>query len=632
MGRPYNNELAELPTTYKWAQSVDVHELTTALASVRRYPLVAVGSGGSLSVATLAAFLHERATGKPARAVTPLELAATSVNLREAAILLLTARGTNVDILNAFASAAHQEAAECIVLTFNANGPLFSRATEFDFVQLPRFVPPIAKDGYLATNSLLAMSVLLTRAYVPTQAEELPPTFKQLLPNIAKLPEEMWRRPTLVALHGIATRAAAVDLESKFAESALANVHVVDFRNFAHGRHLWLARRPSETLIVSFSAPADRALAKATLHLVPKPIPRLEIDVDGIPEVAALRALITPTLLAAEAGNAHGVDVGRPAVPAFGRRMYHLGRSRKRVPIAFRFIERKARQRWEKLQAEGTLDAWIAALRTFQKLLARSRFSGLVLDYDGTICTSAERYTGCREEITRELQRLLNAGLVVGIATGRGKSVRADLQKKLSHDVWPRVLVGYYNGGDIAPLDDNSRPVVVGNTSPALAAIHAELKLRDVAKVAAITVRPRQITLEVETDSSLFAIWDTVAQVVLTRPETGITTVRSTHSIDILDQGVNKLAVVTAVQNLVGDKKAEVLAIGDQGRWPGNDSVLLQEPLALSVDESSADVRTCWNLAPLGYRQAQATLYYLRAMEASAGRARLRLLNGGRER
>ncbi len=632
MGRPYEQEIAELPLTYEWARRVDVSSLAQALTCARGRPLLAVGSGGSFSIATLAAYLHERTTGQPARALTPLELAATSINLRGVAVLLLTARGTNVDILDAFVTAIVQEPTECIVLTFRKASPLFLRASEFESVRLPQFEPPIAKDGYLATNSLLAMSVLLTRAYLPSRAGDLPATFDELHPVIAEVADETWRRPTVIALHGSATRAAAIDLESKFVEAALANVHVVDFRNFAHGRHLWLVRRPSETLIVSFSTPTDRTVADAMLRLVPRGVPRLRIDVDGEPEVAALRAFTAPLLLVARAGRAHDVDVGRPSVALFGRRMYHLSRSRERVPIAFRFIERKARQRWETLQREGTFDQWTAALHTFQKLLARTWFSGVVLDYDGTICTAAERYTGCRDEITRELQRLLDDGLIVGVATGRGKSVRKDLQKKLSRDVWNRVLVGYYNGSDIAPLSDSDRPVTTGPASAALEVVRQELDRTNTIKNATVTVRPRQITIEVAADSSLLAVWDAIAHVVLTRPETGITVVRSTHSIDLLDHGVSKRAVVAAVQDLVGDPKAKVLAIGDQGRWPGNDSVLLQEPLSLSVDETSADERTCWNLAPLGYRQAQAAVYYLQGVEVIDGRARLKLRNGGRGR
>lgn len=49
--------------------------------------------------------------------------------------------------------------------------------------------------------------------------------------------------------------------------------------------------------------------------------------------------------------------------------------------------------------------------------------------------------------------------------------------------------------------------------------------------------------------------------------------------------------------------------------WPGNDSYMLKEPFSLSVDEVSPDPKTCWNLAPPGYRGVQATLAYLDCLQ-----------------
>ena len=54
-------------------------------------------------------------------------------------------------------------------------------------------------------------------------------------------------------------------------------------------------------------------------------------------------------------------------------------------------------------------------------------------------------------------------------------------------------------------------------------------------------------------------------------------------------------------------------------RWPGNDASLLTEPHSLSVDEVSPDLRTCWNIAPSGYRGVQAVLAYLEALQVSDG-------------
>src|SRR3546814_4363866 len=51
--------------------------------------------------------------------------------------------------------------------------------------------------------------------------------------------------------------------------------------------------------------------------------------------------------------------------------------------------------------------------------LAAAAIGGLILDYDGTIITDAERYGVPRSDIASELVRLDAHGVLLGIATGR---------------------------------------------------------------------------------------------------------------------------------------------------------------------------------------------------------------------
>ena len=78
------------------------------------------------------------------------------------------------------------------------------------------------------------------------------------------------------------------------------------------------------------------------------------------------------------------------------------------------------------------------------------RRSAVVLDYDGTLCDEADRCKGLSTPVARELVRLLRAGVMLGFATGRGKSVKVALRKQIPKKYQSRVVVGYYNGGDIA--------------------------------------------------------------------------------------------------------------------------------------------------------------------------------------
>jgi len=70
------------------------------------------------------------------------------------------------------------------------------------------------------------------------------------------------------------------------------------------------------------------------------------------------------------------------------------------------------------------------------------------------LCSQEDRFKRKLDnEITFELNRLLKAGITIGIATGRGQSVREDLQNTITNkSYWKNIVVGYYNGSDIGYL------------------------------------------------------------------------------------------------------------------------------------------------------------------------------------
>ena len=54
----------------------------------------------------------------------------------------------------------------------------------------------------------------------------------------------------ILVLTGLQGQLAGVDIESKIAEAALGTTQVVDFRSFAHGRHLWAYEYRNEAAAV----------------------------------------------------------------------------------------------------------------------------------------------------------------------------------------------------------------------------------------------------------------------------------------------------------------------------------------------------------------------------------------------
>ena len=640
MAQPYAQEMAKLADAFAWAAAADIQPLRQAVRTAGLLPLRAIGSGGSLTGAHALAGLHQRHTGRLATVATPLEAIDEPLDTA-VATWLLSAGGGNVDIVAAAKTLILLEPRQLCVLCGRDASPLAELCRQHPFVDLLLYPPPTGKDGFLATNSLLGFTALLTRAYADvfgsdSDWREAVDHLEPLLPVTSAASESwesavapLWTRTTILVLHGPATRVGAIDIESKFTEAALGHVQIADFRNFAHGRHHWLAKRSETSAVLAFISEADRGLAARTLDLLPTEVPQARISLDGGPSAAALASLLVALRVTGWAGSNRGIDPGRPGVPKFGRKLYHLPLPRRRrVPGMPRLTSREAAAITRKagiglghLAASGELGRWREALAAFRSRLLDARFAGVVLDYDGTVVDARHRSDPPTPEMAAELARLAGAGVRVAIATGRGKSVRRDLQHCLPRNVWPLVLVGYYNGAEIALLDDDNAPDGSENVCAPLRSLGEALRGHpELAKSVCQEDRPFQITLQATHVMAMGRLWDLVHHVIRLAGADRVGVTRSDHSVDIVAAGVSKLNVVRRLRETVCD--APILAIGDRGCWPGNDYELLGEPFALGVDEISVDPATCWHLGEPGQCGPTVTIEYLSALEMHNGQMR----------
>lgn len=640
MGKPFSAELDSLAQTYDWAIHEPVDGLVRAVRAASGFPLLAVGSGGSFTAAHLASAFHGSHTRNIAQALTPLQLVGSATRLRDVAVLLPSAGGNNPDVLGAFRHLVGEEPRRLLVWCANPGSRLSTAAAKYQFVDLHDFSLPSGKDGFLAMNSLAAFAVLLARAYAAAvgSTTALPGSFTDLLGRedwrdakaADRRCEALWCRQTLIVLHGPSTLPAAIDVESKFTEAALGSVQVADFRHFAHGRHHWVAKRRQETAVLAITSDDDRELAAPILDLLPTDVPVLRVDAPYSGHLAAVSAMAQCFFLVSSAGRARGIDPGDPGVPAFGRQIYHLnaydklpdsGDTPEEGAVA---IERKAGERVSDLARTGRLERWGSAYADARAALAEAAYCGIVLDYDGTLCNEAERYDPLPGVMAEELSRLLEGGAVVGIATGRGKSVRKSLQQALPGKFWGQVVIGYYNGAEVGMLAEDGCPDDREEVGPDLRQV-AKLLSTDgtLAPLARFTFRLPQITLTPAEGVFPGPLWEHVHSLLLSMPASGAVALRSGHSVDVIGQKTTKLAVVDRVRQLAGIPDGAVLRIGDRARWPGNDFALLASPHGLSADEVSPSPQAAWNFAPAGHRGAQATLGYLRRLSVSRGVLRL---------
>tara|TARA_R110000823_G_scaffold14367_2_gene47483 strand:- start:28 stop:993 length:966 start_codon:yes stop_codon:yes gene_type:complete len=315
----------------------------------------------------------------------------------------------------------------------------------------------------------------------------------------------------------------------------------------------------------------------------------------------------------------------------FGRKLYKLTppKPRKRKPphgLSERdvvAVERKTKQSVDKLARSESLQYWKNHLNSFRKGLFKKTFDAIVLDYDGTLAETRSRFDPPSEGIVEKLIEMLEAGIWVCLATGRGKSARIDLQKCIPSAHWEMVLIGYYNGAEVSSLGDDSVP---NGEARAYGDLHTASALLNVngliCEISDQEDRNYQITLTSKGGFSATNLYESVVELLSGAGLDNLSVVRSGHSVDILAPGVTKLNVVDALMQKIPN--VSILSIGDSGDLHGNDYELLFHPYALSVDKINADPKTCWNLGSQGQRGPNILAEYLDAIICSEGSFKFR--------
>lgn len=257
------------------------------------------------------------------------------------------------------------------------------------------------------------------------------------------------------------------------------------------------------------------------------------------------------------------------------------------------------------------------------RAMAAARFTGLVLDYDGTVCATGSGHSPPAAPQRTELLRILATGRILGFASGRGRSLHRELRGWVPATWWPQVIVGMYSGGvirrltdDIPQQDEISRPDVSAEAAAGLA--EAAARLAALHRTARIDVRLGQLTVKPRDERAPYQALAAMTRSILAEPPAPpVCVLDSGQAVDIVPEGVSKADVLTAVSGLAG---GPVLAIGDQGQQGGNDFALLAHQMfSLSVDRCSPDPTRCWNLAPPGVSGPTALHGYLNALRYGTG-------------
>jgi hypothetical protein len=645
----FTSKLDRLTETARLAVDFDHRRLAAAMLACSTASVLAVGSGGSAIVAEFFASCRSGLGHPPTVVVTPMALVLDASAAPGTPAWLFSASGGNPDILAAFDAAVAEHRGEVDVLTSLPDGALATRviATQQSRKPVPRLhLAPVAdsKDGFLATHSAVSAAASLTVASDELAGEPSRENRKKsLLEDCARFLSMSFRnnlresriaplsnRDTVFVLHDPHLSAAAVLLETSFWEAGICGVQRGDFRNFAHGRHVWMTRHPDRTFVLAFTCNRSQQAWYGIRAELPVSIPSAHFDFGRPGRGGLFAALLTSLGIVEAAGALKGVDPGKPGVADFGKRIFERHDLRDAMSgddVSVR-RKRRARRRADPTDREAT--DWTVCRDNFAARLAAARIRAVVLDYDGTVVSTAHRLKPPRPDIVERLTALADHGITIGFATGRGGSIGEMLRTQLPTRLHHTILVGYYTGAYIVPLDVDieKRPP---NPDPSIAKVHAALcaepdlftdSWRPKAGRLQITVPFEKLRLR---DKGIERVCEIVKSAALHPSADNTARVsRSGHSVDVFPVWGGKAMVVMKIAALLGDSAAAILKVGDSGDCQGNDYELLDGGLGLSVDRVCHREETCWNLLPAGITGPDALERILGALKPSAtGVARL---------
>lgn len=615
MGKDYKKEIQNLDIIYNAALKVDISIISDFIQTCFDVPCLSIGSGGSYSVASAYEYLLTIGGGI-AKRITPIELKNYEIQLKHMSAILFTAGGKNHDSLNAYQYLMESEPCAILTCCLNSNATIKKRQKENRHNYYFEYQMPIRKDGYLAVESIVTYLVLLCRAFQDVTGKPFYHVPEEFIwaddYELFAQDNSIFDKETLIVLHSGITTPAAIDLESKYTEAALGNIQLVDFRNFAHGRHFWLSDRKNSTAILFLYKKSDKSFISRMLGVIPQEIPRICFEVDDSSVLGLFQSFRYIFHIVKKAGEIHGINPGKPSVAEFGKKLYHMNYNicdcQSLITRRNDILEMAVYRKIKRVNQEDHYKYYYYAEKTIKRIFC-GRYKGFIFDFDDTIFDNNNRHIFI--QICNKISKFLTNGIQIGIATGRGKSIRQELQSQISDQFWNHIVIAYYNGGCIGYLGENEKPEKNKIFESPSFSLAKEL-LTEFANKHEIHIdgiddnNPYQMSINKKTNNKGIVC----ALKECLKSNSGIKIIESGHSIDIIPATSSKTNIYKFYSEL-GFGIDDFISIGDAGQENGNDYELLNQSNAISVDLVSADIEHCWNILRPGYRNLEATLFIL---------------------
>ena len=328
----FADSLNMISEALKWAEGQDIRQLRNFFMDDSQKPLYCLASGGSYSAVDYAALLYEVNKGM-AKALTPLSLSSVSDDALKASKILFTTsegRGHDEKYVAKRAAKANPENTCAIVRNGGDDNDVVKKLRKagskwlvYEWLTLSKSfiatIDTVCKFGlfyraFSGENEILdKLSVNLT----PEHCFSYSPRVEGTIPKLKDI-------KNYIVLYNGWSRPVATDFESKMIESGIASVQLCDYRNWCHGRFIFLSKHMEDSALVLLLTPKEQQFVKDLFYgqtwrdktdVFPANLPIIKVETEYDSSLATLDLLVKMYVLFDEIAKANGDDPCKPKNP-----------------------------------------------------------------------------------------------------------------------------------------------------------------------------------------------------------------------------------------------------------------------------------------------------------------------------
>lgn len=265
----FEDSLQLIRPALEWAEKQDVEKLSRFLLESANVPLYCFSSGGSSASNDYLALLYE-SNKAMAKSLTPLSMASISDEALKSAKIIITSgggHGSDEDYTVHRAASVNPQGV-CGITSKNDGHNIVINTLKGVTDNWFLFNTP-RQSGFIGTDSIIAMFGLFYKAFTndsdivnkldfdlsSTHCYSYAPRVEGNIPSIKDI------RNYIVLYNGW-SRPAAQDFENKMIEGGIASVQLCDYRNFCHGRFIFLSKHLEDSVLLLFLTPREKEFAR----------------------------------------------------------------------------------------------------------------------------------------------------------------------------------------------------------------------------------------------------------------------------------------------------------------------------------------------------------------------------------